>query len=170
LHARKPERWSSRRGIAAKRAAGKGRGAARPDPGGQADPRTSGDLGGLVLDDGDLVDGGYLAEQGEQVGLGHVLGHLAHEELDGPLLAALLGSSASCLRRGRRRRRGLAPVLRHWTLCLPPLVFPPAGPEDCSPPPPPPLRGGWVASSRAVGGCAANCFFGFRLWWKRRWS
>ena len=51
---------------------------------------TSGDLGGLVLDDGDLLDSGDLTEQDEQVGLGHVLGHVATVE------------ARAATRRGRR--------------------------------------------------------------------
>jgi hypothetical protein len=79
---------------------------ASPDPGARI--RTSGDPGGLVLDDSDLVDGGHLAEHGEQVGLGHVLGHLAHEELHALLL---LRAAASLL--------GLLAVLRHWPARVP---------------------------------------------------
>ena len=48
------------------------------------------DLGGLVLDDDDLLDSGDLAEQDEQVGLGHVLGHVATVE------------ARTATRRGRR--------------------------------------------------------------------
>jgi hypothetical protein len=44
--------------------------------------RTSRDPGDPVADDGDLVDEGDAAEHGSELGLGHLLGHLSHEELD----------------------------------------------------------------------------------------
>lgn len=85
--------------------------------------RTSGRLGGLVADDGDLVDDGDVAEHGGQLGLGHELGHLADEELDGALVPAArvvpagVSCSGSASRGGGRGGLLLVPVagvLCHW--------------------------------------------------------
>jgi hypothetical protein len=72
---------------------------------------SSSDLGGLVLDDSELVDGGHLAEHGEQLQLGHVLGHLAHEELHA--LLHLLAAASLHHQRRFARCGGLLAVLCH---------------------------------------------------------
>lgn len=134
---------------------------ASPDPGARI--RTSGDLGGLVPDDGDLVDGRHLAEQGEQLGLRHVLGNLPHEELQARFLlaASSLPCSSSSLRvcRRRRGRGGLLAVLRH---CLEGARVSGGGLSSA-------LRGSWsrsLARLRLVAAAVARIvFFGFR-WWR----
>jgi hypothetical protein len=82
---------------------------------------TSRDPGGPVADDGDLVDERHAAEHGGELGLGHLLGHLPHEQLHALPAARLPRRHPGA---GAPRSRLLllllllvvpvATVLRHW--------------------------------------------------------